>query len=85
MCLNTDLERQFEFVQQTWMMNPSFACLFTENDPLLGPECDFTIPADPIRLRPKIDTFVRLVGGEYFFLPSLSALSYLATLDAGPA
>ncbi len=82
MCLNTDLERQFEFVQQTWLMNPSFAALFDEHDPLLGPASPFTIPADPLRLRPNIATFVQLIGGEYFFLPSLPALAFLAGLGA---
>src|SRR4051794_105204 len=24
MCLNSDIARQFEFIQQTWMLNPSF-------------------------------------------------------------
>jgi Dyp-type peroxidase family len=82
MCLNTDLERQFEFVQQTWLMNPSFATLFNEHDPLLGPAGPFTIPALPLRLKPQIDTFVRLIGGEYFFLPSLPALDHFAALGA---
>ena len=37
MCLNTDIDRQFEFVQQTWLLNSSFATLFQEVDPLVGP------------------------------------------------
>jgi Dyp-type peroxidase family len=82
MCLNTDLERQFEFVQQNWLLNPSFATLFGERDPLLGPEGPFTIPADPLRARPTIRTFIRFVGGEYFFLPSLAALAFLQTQQA---
>jgi Dyp-type peroxidase family len=83
MCLNTDIKRQFEFVQQTWMLNPSFAALVGEQDPLLGPAGPFTIPQLPLRQRPPIDTFVRLIGGEYFFLPSLPALRYFASLPAG--
>ncbi len=83
MCLNTDIRRQFEFVQQTWMLNPSFAALVDEQDPLLGPRGSFTIPADPLRLRPTIDTFVRFIGGEYFFLPSLPALAYFMSLPSG--
>jgi hypothetical protein len=39
-----------------------------------------TIPARPLRLRIPVDTYIRLVGGEYFFLPSLPALAYLASL-----
>ena len=34
MCLNGDLERQFEFVQQTWLKSPSFHGLSCEKDPL---------------------------------------------------
>jgi Dyp-type peroxidase family len=80
MCLNTDLVRQFEFVQQSWLLNPNFGTLLNETDPLLGPRGRFTIPAKPLRLRPTIDTFIRFAGGEYFFLPSLLALDYLQTL-----
>ncbi|HTZ69515.1 MAG TPA: hypothetical protein VMB71_02595 [Acetobacteraceae bacterium] len=80
LCLNTDLERQFEFIQQTWLLNPSFASLFNERDPLLGPAGPFTVQAEPLRLRPAIDTFIRFVGGEYFYLPSISALAYLSEL-----
>jgi hypothetical protein len=46
-CLNADLERQFEFVQQTWVDNPVFAGLFFETDPLIGHRGDedtFTVP-----------------------------------------
>jgi deferrochelatase/peroxidase EfeB len=81
-CLNTDIERQFEFVQQTWLLNQAFATLFDETDPLLGPKGRFTIPATPVRLRPAVEAYVRLAGGEYFFLPSLPALDYLARLPA---
>jgi Dyp-type peroxidase family len=80
MCLNTDLVRQFEFVQQTWLLNRNFATLYEETDPLVGPEGPFTIPNAPLRRIVKVDTFIRMVGGEYFFLPSLPALKYLAML-----
>ena len=78
--INTDIVRQFEFVQQTWMLNPRFADLFDETDPLMGPKGHFTVPDKPVRARVEVDTFVRLAGGDYFFLPSLSALRYLAQL-----
>jgi deferrochelatase/peroxidase EfeB len=80
MCLNSDIARHFEFVQQTWMLNPGFATLVQETDPLMGPEGRFTIPALPIRYCPVVRTFVQFAGGEYFFLPSIPALRYLATL-----
>jgi deferrochelatase/peroxidase EfeB len=80
LCLNTDIERQFEFVQQTWLLNPSFATLFEEVDPLIGPAGRMTIRDGALRRIASVDTFVRLVGGDYFFLPSLPALAYLAAL-----
>ena len=80
MCLNTDISRQFEFVQQTWILNCNFATLFEESDPLVGPEGRFTIPEEPLRRVVSVKTFVRMTGGDYFFLPSLPALRYLATL-----
>ena len=82
MCLNGDIARQFEFVQQTWLLSQAFATLFDETDPLLGPRGSFTIPADPVRLRLMVETYVRFAGGEYFFLPSLPALAFLAGLPA---
>jgi deferrochelatase/peroxidase EfeB len=80
MCLNTDIERQFEFVQQTWLLNASFATLFQEVDPLVGPVGRMTIRDESLRRTADVDTFVRMAGGDYFFLPSLPALRYLADL-----
>jgi deferrochelatase/peroxidase EfeB len=79
-CLNTDIARQFEFVQQTWLLNENFATLFDERDPLVGPKGKMTIRDKPLRRVVDVETFVQLVGGDYFFLPSLPALRYLATL-----
>ncbi|WP_395666180.1 Dyp-type peroxidase [Methylocella sp.] len=78
-CLNTDIARQFEFIQQNWILNPSFATLFREKDPLVGPAGEFTIREEPLRRVAPVETFVRMAGGEYFFLPSLPALNYLFT------
>ena len=80
MCLNTDIERQFEFVQQTWLLNSTFATLFDETDPLLGPAGLQTLRGRPIRRKVKVRTYVQMAGGDYFFLPSLPALAYLAAL-----
>ncbi len=80
MCLNTDIERQFEFVQQTWLLNSSFATLFQEVDPLVGPAGRMTIRDEPLRRTISVDTFVRMAGGDYFFLPSLPTLQFLASL-----
>jgi len=83
-CLCGDLERQFEFVQQTWINNPAFAGLQGEADPLTGgrhyPDLgNFTIQKDPVRRRLKgLSRFVTVRGGAYFFLPGINALKGLA-------
>lgn len=79
-CLNTDIARQFEFVQQTWLLNPDFATLFNEVDPLVGPDGMMTIREAPLRRSIHVETFVQMTGGDYFFLPSLPALHYLSLL-----
>ncbi|MEM8656565.1 MAG: hypothetical protein AAGF22_00600 [Pseudomonadota bacterium] len=80
MCLNTDIARQFEFVQQTWLLNSDFETLFEEVDPLIGADGGMTVPEDGLRRRVHVQTFVHMMGGEYFFLPSLPTLTYLARL-----
>jgi deferrochelatase/peroxidase EfeB len=83
MCLNGDLERQFEFVQQTWLKSPSFHGLSCEQDPLLGGAeqgvCGFTIPSrhGPVKLSP-VPAMVATRGGGYFFLPGKRLLNFLA-------
>jgi deferrochelatase/peroxidase EfeB len=79
-CLNTDIARQFEFVQQTWLLNRNFHTLFDETDPLVGPKGHFTIGEEPLRRIVEVETFIQLAGGEYFFLPSIPAHNYLAAL-----
>lgn len=104
LCLNSDIERQFEFVQQTWVNNPVFGGLNGEVDPLIGNinktetssvnpnqgnsdngdaprDAIFTMQADPLRARVhNLERFVTVKGGAYFFLPSIRALRYLASL-----
>ena len=80
MAVCTDIARQFEFIQQNWIMNENFAVLYDETDPLVGSAGKFTIPLTPLRARVDVKTFVKLAGGEYFFLPSLPALRFLEAL-----
>jgi Predicted iron-dependent peroxidase len=84
-CFNTDLQRQFEFVQQTWINNPQFGGLHDEVDPLIGDQgsCSgmMTIQADPLRSRVKnMCGFVTTRCGAYAFLPGLRALQWIATV-----
>lgn len=86
MAICEDLERQFEFVQRSWIEAPGFHELTSETDPLIGrggPQGkSFAIPtaSGTIRLT-GLEQFVSLRAGGYFFLPSRSALSYLARLQ----
>ena len=88
-CLNANISRQFEFLQNAWITNTKFSGVSGESDPLLGnrepiPGCpvtdNFTIPGDgmPRRRVSGLPQFVMVRGGAYFFLPSLRALRYFA-------
>jgi hypothetical protein len=82
MCLNGDLERQFEFIQQTWLTSPAFHGLVGEQDPLTSngrnDATGYMVPTydGPVRLKP-LKRFVKTLGGGYFFLPSRGLLAWL--------
>ena len=88
-CINANISRQFEFVQQTWINNPKFNGLYSDTDPLLGDRNPgeigatdtFTEQSQPVRKRiTGLPQFVVVRGGAYFFLPSIRALQYLASI-----
>lgn len=74
-----------EFLQQEWINDGDFIGANGERDPIIGLQeagATFTIPREPARRRIHgIETFNVLRGGEYFLLPSLSALGWLANLS----
>src|SRR5712672_2992838 len=74
-----------EFLQQEWINDGTFMNLSNERDPTVGlqdEEPSFTIPREPVRRRVHgLETFNVLRGGEYLFMPSLSALNWLARLN----
>lgn len=92
-CFNTDIGRQFEFVQSTWVNSMKFDGLYADPDPLIGPHPvgDHVDPAQvsnfveqrcPVRHRVKeLPRFVTTRGGAYFFMPGISALKYLASME----
>ncbi|MEL6479049.1 MAG: hypothetical protein AAFR17_17105 [Pseudomonadota bacterium] len=82
-CLNTDINRQFEFIQHTWINNPNFGKRIGEIDPIVGTVAPnrkhALIPGRPKSERIKLGPQpVRVRGGAYFFLPSRRALKFLA-------
>jgi len=89
LCLNADIEQQFEFIQARWLNDPTFVNGFTnEVDPMIGRTrggSHFVVPKEPtpclIAAPDNLRRFVTVRGGEYFFMPSLRALKYLARTD----
>lgn len=90
-CLNTNIRRQFEFIQQSWLNNEKFSGLYEDQDPIVGDQtpgygATLTIPAHPLRRRlVGLERFVQVRGGEYFFLPSRSALGFLSDPSSAKA
>ena len=74
-----------EFLQQEWINDGNFMGLGDGRGPIIGLQeegANLTIPRDPVRRRVHgIETFNALRGGEYFFMPSLSALKWLGDAD----
>jgi Dyp-type peroxidase family len=98
MAINASLSRQFEFVQQQWINYGNDFKLANEKDPLLGnhgvasdgtPDGKMIIPAganrdDAPHFCSRIPRFVETRGGEYFFVPSLTALLMIAEGTVDP-
>ncbi|MDU8910754.1 peroxidase [Aestuariicoccus sp. MJ-SS9] len=84
--MGTSLFRQFEFVQQQWIQYGLDFHQGNNTCPLLGNHDHHkrhTIPADPSTGKPtyvmsKLKTFVECRGGDYFFVPSMTALRMIA-------
>lgn len=87
LCVNANIIRQFEFVQNAWLMSTKFDGLAGESDPLLGNRTpigdgrstdNFTIPREGGVRRSigGLPQFVTVRGGAYFFLPGIRALRY---------
>ncbi|WKU49054.1 Dyp-type peroxidase [Streptomyces sp. VNUA116] len=82
--IGAHLGRQFEFVQSQWMNDGVFYGAGNTKDPVVGAadgQAGYTIPRRPVRRRlAPLPRFVVTRGGEYCFLPSLSALRWLGDL-----
>lgn len=88
----SSLFRQFEFIQQQWVQYGASFNVGNDTDPLVGLRRDgkkFVIPADPAAgeapfICANIPQFVETRGGEYFFIPSLTALREIASGSVDP-
>ena len=95
-CLAANINRQFEFVQNAWLMSTKFDGLTGESDALLGnrtPAGDgrstdnFTVPSELglARCIPGMPRFITVRGGAYFFMPGIRALRYFSRVgDSKP-
>ncbi|MEM7317806.1 MAG: peroxidase [Pseudomonadota bacterium] len=86
MIIGANLFRQFEFVQQQWVQYGLDFHQGNNTCPILGSH-DYhqrhTIPSSPDTGKPpyvmsKLKTFVECRGGDYFFIPSMTALRLIA-------
>jgi Dyp-type peroxidase family len=82
--VGSHLKRQFEFVQSEWAGGGEFLGLGDMKDPIIGAQeagATFQIARRPIPRRLRgLPQFVVTRGGEYAFMPSISALRWLAQL-----
>ncbi len=92
MVINASISRQFEFVQQQWINYGNDFKLANDKDPLLGnhgvnaegkPNGRMMLEGNPKGDEAPffcsgIPRFVETRGGDYFFVPSLTALHMLA-------
>ncbi len=88
MMLNADIARQFEFVQQQWINYGNDFRASNDKEIILGNHCPeqpskAVIQVDPAGDQPpyfvrNIPRLVETRGGEYFFVPSMTALRMIA-------
>jgi Dyp-type peroxidase family len=86
MVLNASIFRQFEFVHQQWIEYGNDARQGSDKDLLLGNHGGHgksmiqgsTDPQNPPFLCARLPNFVELRGGDYFFIPSMTALRLIA-------
>lgn len=92
MALNASLFRQFEFVQQQWVEYGNDAHLGNDKDMVIGNHGGkgrYTIQGNGDAMNPpficsELPNFVELRGGDYFFLPSMTALRMIAAGTVDP-
>jgi deferrochelatase/peroxidase EfeB len=100
MALCTSLFRQFEFIQQQWIQYGLDLDSGNDSCPIVGrrdphnPQANkFVVQVDPATdtaagkapyIAAKLPQFVETRGGEYFFIPSITALRMMAMGSVDP-
>lgn len=92
MALNASLFRQFEFVQQQWIEYGNDLHQGNDKDLVIGNhggKGKFVVQGTADAQNPPfvcahLPNFVELRGGEYFFMPSLTALQMMASGSVDP-
>ncbi|MDQ2759731.1 MAG: Dyp-type peroxidase [Actinomycetota bacterium] len=90
MCLQSSIARQFEFVQSQWLGAGNTFGLGEDQDVLLGPQDGtqpkkMTVPGSPPFFVGPLARVVTVRGGEYFFVPGINGLRFLAAAAGGGA
>jgi Dyp-type peroxidase family len=79
LCYQSSIERGFAFIQQTWANARDFPQAGDGEDPIIAQaiaQREFNLP--PRQAHLLMARWVFTTGGEYFFSPSISALTQLA-------
>jgi Dyp-type peroxidase family len=86
MCFQASIQTQFAFLQRNWLNNPEFVLQRTGLDPIVDqtsspPAVKQTWSKEycgPRNTQFRFESFVRMIGGEYFFAPSIPFLRGLS-------
>jgi Dyp-type peroxidase family len=84
MCLQASIARQFEFIQAQWLNRGNAFTLGEDQDALVGVQSGvgphkMTIPGNPPFFFGPLQRVVTVKGGEYFFVPGVNGLEFLAS------
>lgn len=84
MGISANAMETLEFLLKQWANDGNSQNLGSEKDPMIGVQDEdglFSMPADPLLKRYKgLQTFNIMKGGEYCFIPSISALKWISEL-----
>ncbi len=90
MCLQASIARQFEFIQSQWLNRGNAFALGEDQDLMLGPQDGpgphkMTVPGNPPFFVGPLERMTRVRGGDYFFVPGINGLQFLAAASGGDA